>query len=247
MKDLHRAVRQLYLQAFEGEDPAFLDRLMAIGFPHHLMAIGDHGKLVSMLFALPYPIVTEHGVIEARYLYAVATDKAYRGKGYAKRLLAEAAVGGTPVFLRPMSPSLFSFYESAGFSPFSPHRELCGDVQDCHRHLAGNIRILSISDYLTARDVLTPMPHCRPTARVLELAFYGGGAVGEDGRFAALYVKRGDTVLFKEWYGDRECIPYAAAFLGATHYQARFPDENGTPFGVGIGVPEGTVFLAAMD
>ena len=60
---------------------------------------------------------------------AVATDKDYRGQGYAKRLLAEAAACDKPVFLRPMSPSLFAFYESAGFLPFSPHTELCGEVR----------------------------------------------------------------------------------------------------------------------
>ena len=33
----------------------------------------------------------------------------------------------------------------------------------------------------------------------------------------------------------------------AAKYMARTPDKNGTPFGMGVGIPEGTVFLAALD
>jgi hypothetical protein len=54
-------------------------------------------------------------------------------------------------------------------------------------------------------------------------------------------------VLFKEWWGDAALAPLAAKFLGAAHFTARTPDKDGTPFGVGIGIPEGTVFLAALD
>ena len=85
------------------------------------------------------------------------------------------------------------------------------------------------------------------TKEFLSLCFSIGGAVGEAGKFAALYEKDGDRVLFKEWWGDPSHAPRAAAFLGAARFEARFPDKNGTPFGVGINVPEDTVFLAALD
>ena len=245
MKDLYKAARALYLEAFEGESPAFADALFAMGFPQHLLAIGDHGKLVSMLFALPYPIVTEKGPCEAYYVYAVATAREYRGRGYAKRLLSEVASRGKPVFLRPMSPSLFRFYESAGFTPFSPHGECEGKAR------VGEVALpfshLTPEDYLAARDALLCAPYCRMTHDFLSLAFRGGGAVGLDTRFAALFERHGDTVLFKECLGDRSLLPDAAAFLGASRYHARFPAGDGAPFGVGIDVPEGCTFLAALD
>ena len=81
----------------------------------------------------------------------------------------------------------------------------------------------------------------------LSLSYSLGGAVGLDGRFAALYEKADDTVLFKEWWGDVDLAPRAAKFLGAARFTARTPDKNGTPFGVGVGIPAGTVFLAALD
>lgn len=247
MKDLYAAARALYLDAFAGEDPAFVDALFAKGFPKHLIAMGDGGKLVSMLFSFPYPIATEDGLIDAHYIYGVATDKNYRGKGYAKRLLAEAASRGTPVFLRPMSSSLFSFYEKAGFTPFSPLSAVTGEVCAEDRTGTSGIQRLSCAAYLALRDTMLKKPHCRMSEDVLSLAFLDGGALGAYGRFIALYERHGDTVFFKEWFGNKADIPRAAAYLGATHYEARYPDANGTPFGVGIGIPAGTLFLAALD
>ena len=244
MKDLYKLARALYDEAFPGEDARFTEALFALGFPTHLVAMGEGKDLASMLFALPYDIITAEGTQKAHYLYAVATAKAHRGKGYAKKLLRRVAERGTPVFLRPMSPSLFDFYKSAGFLPFSPYREWRGDAED--GDLTG-FASLSKEEYLTARDRFLKPPYCRMKADFLSLSFSLGGAVGLAGRFAALFERDGDTVLFKEWWGDAALAPLAAKFLGAAHFTARTPDKDGTPFGVGIGIPEGTVFLAALD
>lgn len=244
MKDLYQLSRVLYDEAFPGEDEKFTEALFALGFPQHLVAMGEGSELASMLFALPYDIVTEQGRTQANYLYAVATAKAHRGKGYAKKLLRRVAERGVPVFLRPMSPSLFDFYKAAGFTPFSPYREWQGKSQE--GDLAG-FASLTKEEYLAARDGFLQPPYCRMTADFLSLSFSLGGAVGLDGRFAALYERDGDTVFFKEWWGDATLAPQATGFLGATKFVARTPDKDGTPFGVGIGIPAGTVFLAALD
>ncbi len=244
MKDLYKLSRALYDEAFPGEDERFTEALFALGFPKHLVAMGEGSELTSMLFALPYDIVTESGVQKASYLYAVATAKAHRGKGYAKKLLRRVAERGTPVFLRPMSPSLFDFYKNAGFVPFSPYREWQGAAEDGD---TVGFATLSKEEYLAARDGFLQPPYCRMTKDFLSLSFSLGGALGLDGRFAALYERSGDTVLFKEWWGDPAFAPQAAKFLGAANFVARTPDKDGTPFGVGIGIPAGTVFLAALD
>ena len=244
MKDLYKLSRALYDEAFPGEEECFTEALFALGYPNHLVAMGEGKDLASMLFALPYNIVTKEGEILANYLYAVATAQAHRGKGYAKKLLKRVADRGTPVFLRPMSPSLFDFYKSAGFTPFSPYREWQGDAEMGD---TDGFKPLSKAEYLAARDGFLQPPYCRMTSEFLSLSFSLGGAIGLDGQFAALYEKENDTVLFKEWWGDPSLAPRAAAFLGATKFTARTPDKNGTPFGVGVGIPEGTVFLAALD
>ena len=244
MKDLYQLSRALYDEAFPGEDARFTEALFALGFPQHLVAMGEGSELCSMLFALPYDIVTENGPVKANYLYAVATAKAQRGKGYAKKMLRRVAERGIPVFLRPMSPSLFDFYKDAGFTPFSPYREWSGEAKD--GDLAG-ILSLSKEAYLSARDSFLKPPYCRMSADFLSLSYSLGGAVGLDGKFAALYERDGDTVLFKEWWGEVDLAPLAAKFLGAARFTARTPDKTGAPFGVGVNIPEGTVFLAALD
>lgn len=244
MKDLYQLSRALYDEAFPGEDARFTEALFALGYPKHLVAMGEGKDLASMLFALPYDIVTETGTVEANYLYAVATAKAHRGKGYAKKLLRRVAERGIPVFLRPMSPSLFDFYKAAGFVPFSPYREWQGTAKEGDTTA---FTLLSKEEFLAARDKFLKPPYCRMTKDFLSLSFSLGGAVGLDGRFAALFERNESTVLFKEWWGDVTLAPQAAKFLGADKFMARTPDKDGTPFGVGIGIPEGTVFLAALD
>ena len=243
MKDLYTAARHLYNEAFPGEDAAFTDALFALAFPKHLEGLSDKGALCSMLFALPYALVESEGVRDARYLYAVATDKAQRGKGYAKELLREVAAEGLPVFLRPMSASLFDFYISAGFTPFSPYREQTGEAGGDPT----GIPPLSPTAYLEARDGFLQPPYCRMSEEFLSLYQNGGGMLGEPARFAALYELEGEEVRFKEWFGDTAEAPRAAAMLGAKRYTLRTPDPAGKPFGVGINVPAGTVFLAALD
>ena len=244
MKDLYKLSRALYDEAFPGEDTRFTEALFALGYPDRLVAMGEGADLASMLFALPYPIVTKDGTLEANYLYAVATAKAHRGKGYAKKLLRRVAERGIPVFLRPMSPSLFDFYKDAGFTPFSLYREWQGAAADGD---TTGIKSLTKEEYLTARDGFLQPPYCRMSAEFLSISFSLGGAIGLDGRFTALFERSGSTVLFKEWWGDPSLAPLAAKFLGAADFTARTPDKNGTPFGVGVGITEGTVFLAALD
>jgi GNAT superfamily N-acetyltransferase len=243
MKDLYTAAKKLYEQAFPGEEEDFTAGLFALGFPQHLEGIAERGKLLSMLFALPYPVISAEGELPARYLYAVATDPEQRGKGYAKQLLREIIAEGKPVFLRPMSPSLFQFYKDAGFTPFSPYREVAGEAACDFEGVAS----LSAREYLSARDGFLSAPYCRMTEDFLALCFTLGGAVGKAGEFAALYELDGDTVLFKEFWGDPKNAPRAAAFLGAKQYTARFSDPTGTPFGVCANLPADTVFLAALD
>ena len=85
------------------------------------------------------------------------------------------------------------------------------------------------------------------TKEFLSLSFSLGGAIGKEGVFAALYEADGDTVLFKEWWGDTTLISAAAAWLGAKHWSTRIADPNGTPFGMGMHLPDGAAFLAALD
>ena len=242
MDQNYAACRALYETAFPGELDAFTDALFALCYPRYLRVIEDRGTVASMLFSIPYPVQTQNGVCDARYLYAIATHPAHRGKGYARELIAREAAEH-PVFLRPMQPSLFDFYARAGLKPFSPIRVEHGKATG----EAGSARMLSPDEYLAARDALSPPPCCRMTADFLRLAQVTGGMAGDPAVAVALFDRAQDLVIFKEWWGDTDFAPRLAAFLGAARYELRLPDPDGSPFGMMAGLPDDTLFLAAMD
>ncbi len=239
---LYTQCRALYDLAFPGEPEAFTAALFDRYFPEHLRVICEGERPVSMLFSIPCPVQTENGTLPARYIYAVATHPDYRGKGLAKQLLA-AEAERYPIFLRPMSPSLFDFYAKAGFSPVSPILQHSGEATVA----GGRERKLTPTAYLAMRKEFAPLPCTAPTVEFLSLYEQDGGFVAYGLDAVALYEKHGDKIWFKEYWGDTLFAPRLAAFLGGTHFELRTVDPDGTPFGVGIGVPADTAFLAAMD
>ena len=244
MEQLYGACRALYETAFPGAPKAWDDALFRHVMPDCLRVIREGDTPLAMLFSIPYPIVTPTGETEARYLYAVATDPKYRGRGLATRLLSGVVAEGYPVFLRPSSPSLFAFYQKAGLSPISP---VLTEEGAAERVDGVPIRHLTQGEYLAAREAFLQPPYTRPTTAFLELGFSLGGAVALTGEFAAFYERHGDTVYFKEWLGNRAYAPYAAAFLGAAAYRLRTPDPAGTPFGMAANCPSELKFLIALD
>ncbi len=244
MEQLYSACRALFDSAFGSEPRRWNDALFRYAMPEHLRVIREGDKPLSMLFSIPYAIKTQNGIVPARYLYAVATDPAYRGKGLATQLIREEAGKGAPVFLRPSSPSLFSFYEKAGLMPLSPVRTVEGEAQAGD---ASGVEHLDIDEYLAARELFLAVPFAVPSKEFLSLGFLLGGAVCKKGEFAAFYERHGDLVYFKEWLGNRDFAPRVAAFLGGTRYRLRTPDGDGEPFGVGAGLPRALAFSIALD
>ena len=248
MERLYKNCRALFDTAFPGEDKAWSDALFAYALPHALRVIREGDRPKAMLFALPYDIVLPGGCLQAaKYLYAVSTDPACRGQGLAKRLLNDVAAEGAPVFLRPMSASLFDFYKNAGLSPVSPYLEMSGESEPADEAF----KSLTAAEYLAARKDFLKPPYAVPTADFLSLGFSFGGAVALDGKFAAYYERREDEIFFKEWLGDTAFAPRVAAYLGAARYKLRTPcgenEAGATPFGMAVGCPPDLCFLIALD
>ena len=244
MEQLMLACRALFEGAFGSEPRAWNDALFRFAYPDCLRVVREGDKPLSMLFSIPYPIKTENGVVSARYLYAVATDPAYRGRGLASRLIREEIEKGIPVFLRPSSRSLFSFYERAGLAPLSPVLTVEGEAL---AGAYGEIAHLDVAAYLAARASFLKAPYAVPSQEFLSLGFLLGGAVCKKGEFVAFYERHGDLVYFKEWLGDTHFAPRVAAFLGGTRYRLRTPDKAGEPFGVGADLPHELAFSIALD
>ncbi len=109
--------RKIYREAF-GNDDGFEDRLFSLCGEYCLTAMCG-GETAALLFALPCEIITDECRFEAYYLYAAATKKIYRQKGYMSGLIRDLMKKGKPIFLKPASEELISFYEKLGFKKFT--------------------------------------------------------------------------------------------------------------------------------
>ena len=117
------ALRMLWESVF-GEDPAFLDLFFARVFvPDNTLVWMENGRVVSALYVLPYLIAHGEENLRASYLYALATEPAWRGRKIMSRLIEAsfdlcAARGYALSMLVPAKDSLFGFYRGFGFEEF---------------------------------------------------------------------------------------------------------------------------------
>lgn len=121
------ACHALWKAAFGDDDP-YIDNFYAhYGAPGQMFTLKDGGTTRSMLALFPLELRwPDGGLTRAAYLYALATDPASRGQGYAAFLLryADAYLAGQAVpFLStvPARPELEGFFAAAGdFQPCHP-------------------------------------------------------------------------------------------------------------------------------
>lgn len=107
--------REIYREAF-GTDEDFENRLFS-ACADYCKELCINGKTVSMLFALPCNIYNGGGLIPAYYIFAAATKKEFRGKGYMTQLINSLETDRL-LFLKPANAPLFKFYEKLGFKRF---------------------------------------------------------------------------------------------------------------------------------
>ena len=89
--------RALYRQAFGDDEPEFEKALFDNCFKY-CKFISENEKIVSMLFLMPTVLKTEEYNLNCGYIYAAATLKESRGKGYMSGLIKE--IGNyMPLFL----------------------------------------------------------------------------------------------------------------------------------------------------
>ncbi len=108
------APRKIYNEAF-GCDLPFDDVLFDL-LGHCIETLEKGGKTVSMLFKIPCKAVIRGISVNAYYIYAAATEKSERNKGYMRELINKVCgESGTLFILKPASKSLERFYASCGY------------------------------------------------------------------------------------------------------------------------------------
>ncbi len=109
----------LWEEAF-GEDELVRDFYDKAFMEMSVLIVKNEQRIVSMLHYMPCRYEEGGVVYKGVYLYALATDKEYRGRGYMGRLINEALElakqsGVDFCFLVPADAPLYDFYKKFGF------------------------------------------------------------------------------------------------------------------------------------
>ncbi len=121
-------ITSLWNEGFPEDSAEDIDRfLRAVKGEARCLLMQAEGEICSMAFAIP-------AAVEGRdvwYVYAAATARKHRGKGFFGRLCEELwrraqDEGAHGLFLRPGEPSLYAYYARLGFVPrFCRRRFMC--------------------------------------------------------------------------------------------------------------------------
>lgn len=215
-------LRQLWKQAF-GDPDAFLDSFFACGFSFdRCRCVRIDGVLVAALYWFDCRWQGK----KVAYLYAVATDMAFRGKGLCRQLMEDTHRhlqnnGYTGAALVPGSRELFSLYEKLGYCSFCP---------------------MQIMPVTAENDAISPEKISADEFDALRRSLLPENALVQDGlltkflsAFSGLYKiegavfsasKEGNTLHFQEFLGDPALLPGIIAGLQAETGVVRLPGGN---------------------
>lgn len=117
-----QACRHLWREGFPNDEASFVDAFLQDYFaPTRMLSIEADGAIVAMAHLIPF----ESEIGRVAYLYGLATERAYRGRGYASELINRALrlaeeQGAKAVVLIPGEESLRAYYARFGFEGDHP-------------------------------------------------------------------------------------------------------------------------------
>lgn len=214
------ALSRLWKQAF-GDSDDWIARFFRDYFPHAAgFAAKDGETLAGMCFALPQQIACEERTVPSAYLYAVATDEAYRGQGVCRGLLAFAEKelkkkNFEVLMLVPADEPLAGMYKKLGFE-----ESFAAEQKRSAPHPAGQAEPVSPIEYAGLRETLLwDVPHVRYGKTWLEFeaqsAEFYALRLGAASGCAAVRPMKNGAVRVDEILPDERFLPALAEKTGA--------------------------------
>lgn len=213
------ALRQLWQEAF-GDSDAFLDGFFSTGFsPNRCRCLWQDGTLAAALYWFDCSWQSK----KVAYVYAVATLKAFQGKGLCKALMENTHKvlkdgGYAGAILVPSSEGLFNLYSKVGYAPCCKMTELTMEAGT----ESAQIRRISYTEYKTLQGKFCPA----------DGVFHGDTTLAFVATFCNFYCGDGfafcggideDTFYFQEYLGDTKFVPQILVSLGAQKGVLRIP------------------------
>lgn len=198
-------LKALWTEVF-GDDAAFAEMaLCRFAGEKNVLVAEEDGRPVAMLSAVPVRIGERGGA----YLYALATQKDYRGRGLMTTLIeaaarARQAAGDSFLALLPAEKSLFDYYGAHGFQKAFGLRRV-------QRQIKRNIWAQAEFDSLPAKKLCdTRLEYCPEIVQlsanemipVLTDLYSRGITVVSSDEGYGLYFRHGETLQFIELQAD---------------------------------------------
>lgn len=213
------ALRRLWKQAF-GDTDGFLDGFFRAGFAIERCRFAS---LDGQLAAALYWFDCHWEGKKLAYLYAVATDESYRGKGLCRGLMEDThrhlkGLGYAGAVLVPGSDGLFALYEKMGYRPFCPMETVtvkAGDTPVCIRPVSADAFEQLRRSRVPAGSVL------QEDETVAFAATFCDFCTGEDTLMC--FSHEGGTLYVQEYLGDAALLGGIIKALHAEKAVVRLP------------------------
>lgn len=225
-KEQEASLRRLWKTVF-GDSEEFLDSFFGLAYsPRRCRCATENGELAGAL----YWFDTECNGSKFAYLYAVATDPAFRNRGVCRALLADTAEllrvqGYAGELLVPEGEALARMYEKMGYLP-------CTTVTEFTCRAAGEPaamdRIGGAAYARLRRELLQPGGVVQEGAALALLGDRGAFYAGKG--WIAAVERDGDKLRCHELLGDPQAAPGILRALGCREGFFRIPGD-GKPFG----------------
>ena len=148
-----KALRALWREVF-GDTDVYIDTFFRELYrPGMASVVEEDGTIVAAAYAVPFGAV--------RYIFAVATKPAYRGRGYGRAVVLTAA-GGEPAYLCPASATLRCWYALTMRAKTVSYRS--------NAPLPAVCRKITVEEFNTRREAwLDGIPHAKYSDGILKL------------------------------------------------------------------------------
>lgn len=116
-----KVTRSLYESCFPYDSKELVDYYYdSLIKRNEIYIIEENNKIISMIHLNPYLYYVSGKIVTIHYLFAIATDNAYRKRGYMKLLLNETieylkSINEPFCYLQPEDLNLENIYEKFGF------------------------------------------------------------------------------------------------------------------------------------
>lgn len=242
---------KIWREAF-GDSEQFIETFFDICVSDNVLhTLIQDGRVVSALYALPYKLCHNGVTDSVAYIYAVATDSEFRGKGFMRHLMtllhkSLRASGYSAALLLPATRSLANYYASMGYKVCAYRKSvmLAGMYHSGYIYekcaLLDDATYNFIVDSLSCRknNIIHPKPSLAMNAASCALSGGGLFLAKSDGAVAAVAfvtIEDGRALLLDIFASDSKAQDSLVAYLCNYYAVSELPllccDENeGVPF-----------------